>query len=59
MTSTINFFTTTTMTGIELLILIGGCYAIYTCGMAIATTIDYYSTEKEAKLVKLGKHRQF
>tara|TARA_B100000927_G_C16350815_1_gene423195 strand:+ start:381 stop:590 length:210 start_codon:yes stop_codon:yes gene_type:complete len=47
------------MTGIELFIVIGGCYAIYTCGMAIATTIDYYSTEKEAKLVKLGKHRQF
>ena len=45
------------MTGIELFIVIGGCYAIYTCGMAIATTIDYYSTEKEAKLVKLGKHR--
>ena len=47
------------MTGIELFIVIGGCYAIYTCGMAIATTIDYYSTEKEAKLVKLVKHRQF
>ena len=59
MTSTINFFTTTTMTGIELFILIGGCYALYTVGMAIATTIDYYSTEKEAKLVKLGKHRQY
>ena len=54
MTSTINFFTT--MTGIELFILIGGCYALYTVGMAIATTIDYYSTEKEAKLVK---RRQF
>ena len=59
MTFTTNFFTTTTMTGIELFILIGGCYALYTVGMAIATTIDYYSTEKEAKLVKLGKHRQF
>ena len=59
MTFTINFFTITIMTGIELFIVIGGCYAIYICGMAIATTIDYYSTEKEAKLVKLGKHRQF
>ena len=47
------------MTGIELFIVIGGCYAIYTRRMAIATWIDYYSTEKEAKLVKLGKHRQF
>ena len=47
------------MTGIELFIVIGGCYAIYTCGMAIATTIDYYSTEKEAKLVKLGKSNEF
>ena len=36
----------------ELFILIGGCYALYTVGMAIATNIDYYSTEKEAKLVK-------
>ena len=42
MTSTINFFTT--MTGIELLILIGGCYAFYTVGMAIATEIDYRRT---------------
>ena len=39
MTFTINFFTT--MTGIELFILIGGCYALYTVGMAIATEIDY------------------
>ena len=59
MTSTINFFTTTTMTGIELFILIGGCYAFYTVGMAIATNIDYYSTNKEERLVKLGKHRQY
>ena len=29
------------MTGIELFILIGGCYALYTVGMAIATEIDY------------------
>ena len=47
------------MTGIELFILIGGCDALYTTGMAIATTVDYYATEKEEKLIKLGKHRQF
>ena len=40
------------MTGIELLIVIGGCYAIYTGGMAIATSIDYYSTNKEEQLIK-------
>ena len=43
----------------ELFIIIGGCYAIYRVGIAIATNIDYYSTEKEAKLVKRGKHRQY
>tara|TARA_B100001094_G_C17393547_1_gene422435 strand:+ start:318 stop:476 length:159 start_codon:yes stop_codon:yes gene_type:complete len=26
---------------IELLIIIGGCYALYTVGMAIATEFDY------------------
>ena len=36
----------------ELFIMIGGCYAIYTVGMAIATSIDYYSTNKEEQLVK-------
>ena len=45
-----NFFIV--MTGIELFIVIGGCYAIYTVGMAIATNIDYYSTNKEEQLVK-------
>ena len=25
----------------EILILLGGCYALYTVGMAIATEIDY------------------
>ena len=40
------------MTGIELLVLIGGCYAIYTVGMAIATSIDYYSTNEEEQLIK-------
>ena len=29
------------MTGVELLVLIGGCYAIYTVGMAIAGELDY------------------
>lgn len=29
------------MTGIELLILVGGAYALYTVGMAIATELDY------------------
>ena len=43
------------MTGIELLIAIGGCYAIYTVGMAIATSIDYYSTNKEEQLIKRGR----
>ena len=43
----------------ELFIIIGGCYAIYRVGIAIATNIDYYSTEKEAKLVKRGKRRQY
>ena len=47
MTSTINFFTTTTMTGIELLILIGGCYALYTVGMAIATELDYRASNQK------------
>ncbi len=43
------------MTGIELFILIGGGYALYTVGMAIATNIDYYSTNKEEQLVKRGR----
>tara|TARA_X000000368_G_scaffold381376_1_gene337852 strand:- start:99 stop:248 length:150 start_codon:yes stop_codon:yes gene_type:complete len=47
------------MTGLELFIVIGGCYSIYLVGVAIATNIDYYSTNKEEKLVKLGKHRQY
>jgi len=49
MTFIINFFTTTTMTGIELLILIGGCYALYTVGMAIATELDYRASVKKYK----------
>ena len=43
------------MTGIELFIVVGVCYAIYTVGMAIATSIDYYSTNKEEQLIKRRK----
>ena len=36
------------MTGIELFILIGGCYALYTVGMAIATELVIeHQTKKE------------
>ncbi len=48
-----NFFIV--MTGIELFILIGGGYALYTVGMAIATNIDYYSTNKEEQLIRRRK----
>ena len=34
------------MTGIELFILIGGCYSLYTVGLAIATEIDYRRANK-------------
>ena len=34
------------MTGIELFILIGGCYALYTVGMAIATHLDYRESKE-------------
>ena len=30
----------------ELFILFGGCYALYTVGMAIATTLDYNEVNK-------------
>ena len=42
----------------ELLILIGGGYALYTVGMAIATNIDYYSTNKDERLVKTARQYQ-
>jgi len=32
------------MTGLELIILIGGCFALYTVGKAIATEMDYRRT---------------
>ncbi len=56
MTFITNFFTV--MTGIELFVLIGGCYALYTVGMAIATTIDYYTYNKDNQLVKTARQRQ-
>ena len=31
----------------ELLILIGGCYALYTVGMAIATELDYRAVNRK------------
>ena len=42
----------------ELFILFGGCYALYTVGMAIATTIDYYTYNKDNQLVKTARQRQ-
>ena len=41
----INFFTT--MTGIELFILIGGCYALYTVGMA---SYNYYRASNKREI---------
>tara|TARA_B100001564_G_scaffold46362_1_gene33462 strand:- start:50 stop:154 length:105 start_codon:yes stop_codon:yes gene_type:complete len=32
---------------IELFIIIGGCYALYTVGMAIAAEIDYRAVNKD------------
>ena len=43
----------------EILIIVGGCYALYTVGMAIATTIDYHTYNKEEQLVKTSRQRQF
>tara|TARA_R100000773_G_scaffold22726_1_gene20017 strand:+ start:460 stop:573 length:114 start_codon:yes stop_codon:yes gene_type:complete len=37
------------MTGIELFIVIGGCYAIYTVGMAIAGELDYRAVNRRRK----------
>ena len=36
----------------EILILVGGCYALYTVGMAIATTIDYNTINKKENETK-------
>ena len=38
----------------ELFIIIGGCYALYTVGMAIATELDYRSYNRD----ELRKFRQ-
>jgi hypothetical protein len=38
----------------EILIIMGGCYALYTVGMAIATEIDYRSFNRE----QIRKFRQ-
>jgi len=37
----------------EILILVGGCYALYTVGMAIATQLDYMEVERERKKDRL------
>ena len=42
-----NFFIV--MTGIELFILIGGGYALYTVGMAIASQLDYNEVNRRRK----------
>ena len=42
----------------ELFVIIGGCYALYTVGMAIATSIDYYTYNKEEQLIMTAKQRQ-
>ena len=41
------------MTGIELFILIGGCYALYTVGMAIATELDYRASVNQKGTVRM------
>jgi len=33
----------------ELFIIVGGCYALYTVGMAIATEIDYRQANNDSK----------
>jgi len=38
----------------EILIIMGGCYALYTVGMAIATELDYRSYNRD----ELKKFRQ-
>ena len=34
---------------IELFIIIGGCYALYVCGMAIATELDYREVNRQKR----------
>ena len=33
----------------ELFIIVGGCYALYTVGMAIAAHLDYRAVNKDSK----------
>jgi len=41
----------------EILIIIGGCYALYTVGMAIATELDYRSFNRdELKRIRQRKN---
>tara|TARA_B100000214_G_scaffold3767_1_gene2869 strand:+ start:73 stop:210 length:138 start_codon:yes stop_codon:yes gene_type:complete len=41
----------------ELFIIIGGCYALYTVGMAIATELDYRSFNRdELKRIRQRKN---
>ena len=42
----------------ELFIIFGGAYALYTVGMAIATEIDYHAYNKYEQLVKTARQRQ-
>ena len=42
----------------ELFIIFGGAYALYTVGMAIATEIDYHSYNRNEQLVKTARQRQ-
>ena len=41
----------------EILIIMGGCYALYTVGMAIATELDYRSFNREQlRKIRQGKN---
>tara|TARA_B100000427_G_C15500206_1_gene591665 strand:- start:427 stop:564 length:138 start_codon:yes stop_codon:yes gene_type:complete len=41
----------------EILIIVGGCYALYTVGMAIATELDYRSFNRdELKRIRQRKN---
>ena len=41
----------------EILIIMGGCYALYTVGMALATELDYRSINRERlRKIRQGKN---
>ena len=41
----------------EILIIMGGCYALYTVGMAIATELDYRSINRDRlRKIRQGKN---